>query len=296
VVEVARILTGWTIDRPQQGGGFVFRPQMHDNGVKTVLGRTFQANGESEGEQLLDMLASHPSTAKHIALKLAQRFVADEPPPALVDRAAKTFLATKGNLREVTRAIVTSPEFFSDDYRRAKVKTPFEFAISALRATNANIVNAQPIVQALRDLAMPLYGCQPPTGYSMTADAWVNTGALLNRMNFALQIVSGGQPQRLGGPGRGGQPGQPGQPPNRPARQGQPGQFGAMRPGQLARMPIQIDVPALAADTSEPVQEQLIGTLLAGEASAATKQTLARATTPQQLIALALGSPEFQRR
>ena len=296
VVEVARILTGWTIDRPQQGGAFVFRPQMHDNGVKTVLGKTFQANGEAEGEQLLDTLATHPSTARHIARKLAQRFVADEPPPALVDRAAKVFQSSKGDLREVTRAIITSPEFFSEDYRRVKVKTPFEFAISALRATNANIVNAQPVVAALRDLAMPLYGCQPPTGYSMTADAWVNTGALLNRMNFALQVVSGGQPQRLGGPGRANQPGQPPPPPpNRPARQGQPG-FGAMRPGQLARMPIQIEITALAGDTSEPAQEQLIRTMLAGEASAATKQTLSRATTPQQLIALALGSPEFQRR
>ncbi len=145
---------------------------------------------------------------------------------------------------------------------------------------------------------MPLYNCQPPTGYSMTSDAWVNTGALLSRMNYALQIVSGGQPQRVGGPGRGAQPGQPGQAqPNRPGRQNAPGRFGGpLRPGQQARMPIQIDVNALAADTSEPVQEQLIATLLAGEASAGTKQTLSRATTPQQLIALALGSPEFQRR
>ena len=294
VVEVARILTGWTIDRPQQGGGFVFRPQMHDQGPKKVLGKTFAPSGEPEGERLLDMLAMHPSTARHIALKLAQRFVADEPPQALVDRAAKVFLDTKGSLRDVTRAIITSPEFFAEEAYRAKVKTPLEFAVSAMRATNATIVNAQPIVQALREaLAMPLYGCQPPTGYSMTADAWINTGALLNRMNFALQLVAGGQQMRVGGPGRAGQPPRQGQPfgaatPQRPGA--------ALRPNQLARMPIQIDVEALAAGTDDAARDRLIEMLLAGEASAATKQTLARAESTPQLIALTLGSPEFQRR
>jgi uncharacterized protein (DUF1800 family) len=292
VIEVARILTGWTIDRPQQGGGFVFRPQMHDQGPKTVLGKSFAPAGEAEGDRLLDMLAAHPATARHISYKLAQRFVADEPPAALVERAAQVFLDTKGNLRDVTRTIVTSPEFFSDEAYRAKVKTPLEFAISALRATNATVVNAQPVVQALREaLAMPLYGCQPPTGYSMTADAWVNTGALLNRMNLGMQLVAGGQQMRAGGPGRAGQPGRPAQAFGTPQRRG-----GAARPGQLARMPIQIDVNALAPDTSEAVRERLIEAFLAGEASAATKDTLARATSPQQLIALALGSPEFQRR
>ena len=292
VIEVARILTGWTIDRPQQGGGFVFRPQMHDQGPKTVLGKSFAPAGEAEGDRLLDMLAAHPATARHISYKLAQRFVADEPPAALVDRAAQVFLDTKGNLRDVTRTIVTSPELFADEAYRAKVKTPLEFAISALRATNATVVNAQPVVQALREaLAMPPYGCQPPTGYSMTADAWVNTGALLNRMNLAMQLVAGGQQMRAAGPGRAGQPGRPA-----PAFGGPPRRGGAARPGQLARVPIQIDVNALAPDTSEAVRERLIEGFLAGEASAATKDTLSRATSPQQLIALALGSPEFQRR
>src|SRR6187401_730174 len=149
VIEVAKILTGWTIDRPQQGGGYAFRPQMHESGSKTVMGKKFGEDGEKEGEKLLDMLATHPSTAKHISFKLAQRFVADEPPAALVNRAAKKFLETKGDLREVTRVIVTSPEFFDQQYFSAKVKTPLEFVVSAARATNANIVNAQPIVQAL---------------------------------------------------------------------------------------------------------------------------------------------------
>jgi uncharacterized protein (DUF1800 family) len=304
VVEVARILTGWTIDRPQQGGSFVFRPQTHDTGKKTVLGTTFSSAGEKEGERLLDMLASHPSTAKHIARKLAQRFVADEPPAALVDRAAKKFLDTKGDLREVTRLIITSPEFFDEHYFAAKVKTPLEFVVSAVRATNANIVNAQPMVAALRDLGMPLYGAQPPTGYSMTADAWVNTGALLSRMNFAGLLV--GLPQRPGpgtadqmGPGgqagRGRQAGQgarAGQPPARPGLRGQ----GRGQQAAAARGALQVDVRSIAPDTTGASVDRAIEMLLGGRASDATRQTIARAETPQQLVALTLGSPEFQRR
>ena len=289
VIEVARILTGWTIDRPQLGGAFIFRPQAHDAGEKIVLGTKFPAGkGEEEGEKLLDLLAAHPSTAKHIAFKLVQRFIADEPPPALVTRVAKTFTDTKGDLRAVTRAVITSPEFFSDDVYRAKVKTPLEFVISAARATNATITNAQPIVAALQQqLGMPLYGCQPPTGYSMTADAWVNTGSLLNRMNFAMQLVTGGQPQR---PGRG-----LGDAPARPNQLELQRQFAAGR-GQMARGPIQVDVRALVPEMTDAVRAQLGQSMLAGDLSSATEQTLARATTPQQLLALALGSPEFQRR
>jgi uncharacterized protein (DUF1800 family) len=294
VIEVARILTGWTIDRPQLGGAFIFRPQAHDAGEKVVLGTKFPAGkGEEEGEKLLDLLAAHPATAKHIAFKLVQRFVADEPPPALVTRVAKTFTDTKGDLRAVTRAVISSPEFFSDDVYRAKVKTPFEFVVSAARATNATVINAQPIVGALaQQLGMPLYGCQPPTGYSMTADAWVNTGALLNRMNFALQLVSGGQPPR---PNRGiGEAPRPNAPPR-------PNQPDLQRPlpagrGQMARAPIQVDVRALVPDMTDSVRAQLGQTMLAGDVSPGTEQTLARATTPHQLLALALGSPEFQRR
>ena len=299
VQELARILTGWTIDRPQQGGEFLFRPQAHDAGEKVLLGTKFPAgHGQEEGERALDLLANHPSTARHIAFKLAQRFVADEPPKSLVDRAAKKFRDTKGDLREVTRVIITSEEFFAADSYRAKVKTPLEFVASAARAVGARIINPQPVIQALRtDLAMPLYGCQPPTGYSMTADAWVNTGALLNRMNFAVQLLNGGQPQRAL-PGPGGQPGafgpgQPGAPrPGQLARQNQQ----ALRPAQLARMPIQVDLSALVPDTSEATREALIGSLLAGDISAGTRATLSRADSPQSLLALTLGSPEFQRR
>ena len=293
VINVARAFTGWTIDRPQQGGGFIFRPQMHDTGEKTILGVKFPAGGgENEGERVLDILAKHPSTAHHIAFELAQRFVSDNPPASLVDRAAARFLETKGDLREVTRTIIESPEFFAEDAYRAKVKTPLEFVVSAVRATGAVVVNPQPLVGELRTLGMPLYGCVPPTGYSMTADAWVNTGSLLNRMNFALQLVNG---QVMPGPppGRNGQPppGRNGQPPPPPGRFGGPG-VRAFGP----RGPIQIDLATLAPDTSEQSRTNLIDAMLAGQISDATARTLARAETPQQLVALTLGSPEFQRR
>jgi len=278
VVEVARALTGWTIDRPQQGGNFVFRPQMHDTGEKLILGQRFPAgHGEDEGERVLDILAKHPSTAHHIAFQLAQRFVADDPPALLVDRVAKAYLESKGNLRDVTRAIITSPEFFAPQAYRAKVKSPLEFVISAIRMSGAAVINAQPIAQALRtQLGMPLYGCQPPTGYSNTADAWVNTGALLSRMNFALQLVNGDQMRPAG------------------RTSGEP--FMPLRPAQLAKAPIQVDVTALAPDTSEAARDRLIQIMLAGDVSDATKQVLTKAENPQHLVALALGAPEFQRR
>ncbi|HKW00334.1 MAG TPA: DUF1800 domain-containing protein [Vicinamibacterales bacterium] len=289
VQEVARAFTGWTIDRPQQSGGFIFRPQMHDTGEKTILGVQFKAGGgQDEGERVLDMLAKSPQTAHHISYELAQRFVADEPPASLVDRAAKRFLDTKGDLREVVRTIVTSPEFFADDAYRAKVKTPLEFVVSAVRATGATVVNAQPLVGQLRNLGMPLYGCVPPTGYSMTADAWVNTGSLLSRMNFALQLVSG-QIQ----PGPPGPRGQGAPPPPRPNQLALQRNLGRGGPG---RGPIQIELASLAPDTSAQSRTNLVDSMLAGRASDATQKTLARAETPQQLVALTLGSPEFQRR
>jgi hypothetical protein len=142
-----------------------------------------------DGEQVLDLLAVHPSTSKFICTKLARRFVGDDPPASLVDRAAATFRETDGNLREVVRTIITSTEFFSADAYRAKVKTPLEFVVSALRASSAQIENGMGLVRSLQQLGMPLYFSQPPTGYADTADAWVNTGGLVNRMNFAISLV-----------------------------------------------------------------------------------------------------------
>jgi uncharacterized protein (DUF1800 family) len=192
VQEVARAFTGWTIANPRQGGGFQFEPRMHDDGEKIVLGHRIKpGGGQHDAEEVLDILAAHPSTARFIATKLARRFVADQPPASIVDRAAARFRDTKGDIREVVRTIVTSPEFFAAAAYRAKVRTPFEFVAAALRATSADTINAMPLVQAMRELGMPPYGCQPPTGYADRADAWVNTGALLNRMNFAVALTSG---------------------------------------------------------------------------------------------------------
>jgi uncharacterized protein (DUF1800 family) len=192
VTEVARAFTGWTIQNPRQGGGFKFEPRLHDTGQKVVLGHVIKAGGgESDGEAVLDILAKHPSTAHFIATKLVRRFVSDTPPPALVERAAERFRATNGDLREVMRTILTAPEFSAPDAFRAKVKTPFEFVVSAVRALGAGVTDAAPLVRATQQLGMPLYQCQPPTGYKDTAEAWVNTGALVSRMNFAVQLTSG---------------------------------------------------------------------------------------------------------
>jgi uncharacterized protein (DUF1800 family) len=192
VINVARAFTGWTIAGPRQGGAFRFDPRIHDAHEKIVLGQTIKAGGgRSDGDRVLDILAAHPATAKFIAGKLVRRFVADTPPPALVERAAARFRETGGDIRRVLETILTSPEFFSAEAYRAKVKSPFEFVVSAVRATGSDVTDAMPLAQAVRQLGMPLYMCQPPTGYPDKAEAWVNTGALLNRMNFALQLVGG---------------------------------------------------------------------------------------------------------
>jgi uncharacterized protein (DUF1800 family) len=225
---------------------------MHDDGDKQVLGHTIKAGGgEKDGEQVLDILARHPSTARFISTKLVRRFVGDDPPQALVDRAAKRFTDTNGDLREVVRTIITSPEFFAPDAYRAKVKTPFEFMVSALRASSADIRGPGGLIRALQQLGMPLYQAQPPTGYADTAEAWVNTGGLVSRMNFALSLVKNGI-------------------------QG-----------------VRIQLPSEQMDAA---RERLVHTVLQGNASDATVETLKKAADVTQLTALVLGAPEFQRR
>ena len=189
VVEVARALTGWTIAPLRSGGGFRFEPRLHDDGEKQILGQTISGDGKASGDEVLDLLARHPSTARFIATKLVSRFVTDDPPPALVERAAARFLETDGDLREVTRLILTSPEFFAAETQRTKVKTPLEFVLSSVRALDAEVYRGLGLARGLQELGMPLYSCQPPTGYSDRAEAWVNTGALLARMNFAIALV-----------------------------------------------------------------------------------------------------------
>ena len=190
VTEVAKVFTGWTIDKPYQGGGFKFDPRMHEPGPKFVLGHRIKPKGEGEGLDVLHRLATSPQTARFISLKLAERFVSDDPPPGLVDRMTKTFLKKKGDIREVLTVLFHSPEFWNDGAYRAKVKTPLEFVVSAVRATGAEVDDALPLIRQLNNMGMPLYGAQPPTGYSMKAGTWVSSSALLNRMNFALTLTS----------------------------------------------------------------------------------------------------------
>jgi uncharacterized protein (DUF1800 family) len=242
VTEVARAFTGWTIDRPRQGGGFRFAPALHDAGDKIVLGQRIDAGGTADGERVLAILARNPATARTIAAKLSERFVSDTPPAALVEHLSSVFLSTDGDLRAVMSALLRSPEFRSPDGYGDKIKTPLEFVVSALRATGAEITDARPIVAVLRRLGMPLYQCQPPTGYSATAAGWVNAGALIDRMNVALALARG-----------------------------------SMKGVAVSHVP-------------DPTS------LIAGGASEATRMTIARAGTPAQAAALALGSPEFQRR
>jgi uncharacterized protein (DUF1800 family) len=191
VTELARVLTGWTIEEPRRGGGYVFREPRHEPGDKTVLGRVFHENGEREGEAALEMLARAPATARFLSTKLAQRFVSDTPPPKLVEAMTKTFLESDGDIKAVLQTMLRAPEFWDKSEYRAKVKTPLEFTVSAIRATGAEITRSQGVAEALNRMGMPLYGAQPPTGYSMRAESWVNSGALLSRMNFALGLGTG---------------------------------------------------------------------------------------------------------
>jgi uncharacterized protein (DUF1800 family) len=276
VTEVAKVFTGWTIKQPRQGGGFEFNERMHEPGPKYVLGHTIKEHGEKEGQQVLELLAQQPATARFVCGKLAMRFVADDPPPALVDRMAETFLKKDGDIREVLRTMFRSPEFWAPQAYRAKVKTPLEFVASAVRATGADVSNPMPLVQTLNRMGMPLYGMQPPTGYSMKADAWVNTSALLDRMNFALVLGTG----RMNG---------------------------------LRVDPARIDEPSGAAPDPSATLAVLESALLAGDVSSNTHATILkqmsdpqvtgrRLDDPQRppnagvLAGLLLGSPEFQRR
>jgi len=189
VTEVAKVFTGWTIDEPRKGMGFTFNDRRHEPGPKYVMGQTIQENGEQEGLSLLHRLAASPATAHHLSQELAERFVSDTPPPALVDRMAKTYLHSDGDIRQVLRTMFTSPEFWSREAYRAKVKTPEEFVLSAVRATGGEVDRPAVVLNAMSQLGMPFFGCQTPNGYSWTASAWVNSGDLLNRINIALALA-----------------------------------------------------------------------------------------------------------
>jgi uncharacterized protein (DUF1800 family) len=213
VTEVAKVFTGWTITPPAQGGEFQFDERKHEPGPKTVLGKTIQENGMNEGLQVLHMLATSPATARFISTKLAVRFVSDDPPQTLVDRMTQSFLASDGDIKTVLRTMFESPEFWAPAAQRAKVKTPLEFVVSAVRASGAQVNHSLGLVQALDRLGMPLYGMQTPNGYSWMSEPWVSTGALVSRMNFALVLTGDKLPgvrtdwtKLLGEPGVAGRP------------------------------------------------------------------------------------------
>ncbi len=274
VVDVARALTGWTIRPPKQGGGFLFRSEWHDAGEKAILGHTLPAGrGEEDGEEVLDIIARHPATAHRIALQLARRFVSDSPPAALVDRGAQTFLRTGGNIREVVRTIVTSPEFFSQHAYHAKVKSPFEIVVSAARALDAQPDTTPRTALAVAHLGQPLFGHQAPDGWPETGESWMNAGAILSRINFGMAVAA----NRL------------------------PGISIDHFPGvdSLRRASRERQVDALVQHVlGGAVSPDMRKILLSGEhpLAAGTTQT---ATGPlsgiAQIIGLAIGSPEFQR-
>jgi len=192
VIAVARAFSGWTIYDVQKYAEFQFNPGGHDRKEKVILGHTLPAGrGEQDGLDVIDILAQHPSTAKFISKKLAQRFVADDPPQALVDRMATTFTKTNGDLRAVMQTMLSSVEFMSEGAWQAKLKSPLEMVVSSLRIMNADVNDTFVLAQRVADLGQPLYGKIEPTGYPNTADGWTNTAGVLGRINFSTALTAG---------------------------------------------------------------------------------------------------------
>ncbi len=276
VTEMARVFTGWTIREPRRGGDFDFNHRMHEPGAKFVLGHTIKDHGEDEGMEMLKILAHHPSTAHFISKKLAMRFVSDNPPEALVNRMAGTFLKSDGDIRQVLRTMFDSPEFWAPQAYRAKVKTPLEFVVSAVRASGADVSNALPLVQTLNRMGMPLYGAQPPTGYSMKAETLVNSAALLNRMNFALRFTSGRMPGVSFAPER---------------------VLGsAEAPSDTNAALARLENTLLAGDLSKQTHETILKHAVDPQVTGRVLDDPSRPVNVGVLAGLILGSPEFQKR
>jgi len=274
VIEVARALTGWTLKTPREGGGFLFRADTHDAETKVVLQHTLPAGrGIEDGEEVLDIVARHPSTARFIATKLARRFVADTPSAALIDRAARVFRETDGDIRETVRVIVTSPEFFSHAAYRAKIKTPLEYVVSVRRTLDMLPDTTARTAQAIGRLGQPLWGKLTPNGWPETGDQWINTGAILNRINFASQVASGKFPDAA------------------------VELWPQWRPLALASFDAQVDgviEHVLGGDASRDTRDILVSGL--NPLAAPVKRNLTARPNLRDLLGLALGSPEFQRR
>jgi uncharacterized protein (DUF1800 family) len=266
VINVARAFTGWTIDSPQLGGGFAFHPELHDAEAKVVLGHTLAAGrGIEDGEEVLNILVASPATARFITTKLARRFVEDDPPPPLVARCAAAFQRTAGDIRETVRCIVTSPEFFSRAAYRAKIKTPFEFVVSALRALGAEADTTPRTAQLVARLGQPIFGKQTPDGWPDHAAAWLNSGAMLSRINLGFALAA----------------------------------------GQVPGVRIASWEPAtrLRGASHEEQVRGVVNELLGGDVSSETMRVLLNGSNPAagatglaNLIGVALGSPEFQKR
>lgn len=274
ITEVARCFTGWTIARPRQGGEFSFTRSLHDDGEKIVLGHRIPAGGGiRDGEKVIDLLVAHPSTARFIAAKLVRRFVADEPPASLVERVAKVFRGSEGDIPAMLRTIFVSQEFNSLAAYRSKVKTPFELVVSALRALGAETDGGTPILRVIAEMGEPLFLCQPPTGYPETAEAWVNTGALLQRLNFGLALANNQFP---------------GTRVNLDLPAGEPGDGSEARLlKQFAQAILHNEVSAATLETLKQIN--------AGNATKGDSAGVDRSINAAQLAGLVLGSPEFQR-
>ena len=297
VVQAARILTGWTVDRPLINAEFVFNPNHHEPGAKNVMNQKFKEDGEKEGRELLHMLAMRPATAQFICRKLAVRFVSDDPPRTLVDRMAKTYLSSGGDISAVLKTLFHSREFWSTSTYRAKVKTPLEYVVSALRASGASIDNLRAIENNLRQMGMPTYGAIPPTGYKWESIDWVSTGALVDRMNFAINLTA----NRLPGIAVGWAP--------LPVSSDSPAEAGAVASppspeSEEARLEALL-IPGGANDTTRAAALQQFAAQSSQNnitpVSASSRQkrspnAVALEREDQALAGLLIGSPEFQRR
>jgi uncharacterized protein (DUF1800 family) len=295
VTTLSKILTGWTIDRPQQGGPFVFNPRRHEPGTQVWMGHSIADNGQQGGIEALTYLADSPATARHISTELAQRFVSDTPPPALVHRMVAAWESSDGDIATVLRAMVHSPEFFSRANFRDKVKSPLEFVASAMRATDTPPANPPALVSAVQRMGEPLYRCLPPTGYPVTGAPWMNSGALIDRLNFALALADGSLGgMRLNAPllvatGVMDAPTAPGGKTRNVALM-TTGPNPAASPGEDRSLALM--ERALVAGEMSPQTNQVIQQQLAARDTAADEENPSAAL--DAMAAMILGSPEFQ--
>ncbi len=318
VTALAAILTGWGVDHPNLAGPFLFDPKRHEPGPKQWLGQTIRGvapspapndEGKTEGLTALNILANSPKTAHFISYKLAQRFVADDPPPALVDRMAATYLATDGDIKAILRTLIQSPEFNSTKYFRNKVKTPMEFLASAFRTTATDPANPGALVNTIKDMGMPVYYALPPTGYYITADHWMNSTALVDRLNFAAQLTANKYANQKFDSARVlalGLMSQPAPATNPGATRSASGTWASTPPHPVAIATSLNPTPPTNAAGPDIALQVLEDTLIGGTVSTQTSQQIHKqisdmpdttsTDTLNTVTALLLGSPEFQLR